>query len=37
MINISENRYNKMLYRRCGKSGIKLPAISLVYGITSVV
>lgn len=27
--NISADRYDKMLYRRCGKSGIKLPAISL--------
>jgi L-glyceraldehyde 3-phosphate reductase len=25
----SENRYDKMIYRRCGSSGIKLPAISL--------
>ena len=25
----TENRYDKMIYRRCGKSGIKLPAISL--------
>ena len=25
----SAERYNKMQYRRCGKSGIKLPAISL--------
>lgn len=25
----SENRYNDMTYRRCGKSGIKLPEISL--------
>lgn len=25
----SSKRYNKMQYRRCGKSGIKLPAISL--------
>ncbi len=25
----SENRYEEMLYRRCGRSGIKLPAISL--------
>jgi len=25
----SENRYDNMLYRRCGKSGIKLPAVSL--------
>jgi L-glyceraldehyde 3-phosphate reductase len=24
-----ENRYEKMIYRRCGKSGIQLPAISL--------
>jgi len=26
---LSENRYDKMIYRRCGKSGIKLPLISL--------
>ncbi len=26
---ISENRYDKMLYRRCGNSGLKLPAVSL--------
>jgi L-glyceraldehyde 3-phosphate reductase len=25
----SENRYDKMVYRRCGRSGVKLPAISL--------
>ena len=25
----AENRYEKMVYRRCGKSGLKLPAISL--------
>ncbi len=25
----SETRYNSMLYRRCGNSGIKLPALSL--------
>jgi L-glyceraldehyde 3-phosphate reductase len=25
----SENRYEKMLYNRCGNSGLKLPAISL--------
>ncbi len=25
----SEERYDKMLYRRCGKSGILLPALSL--------
>lgn len=24
-----ENRYEKMVYRRCGRSGLKLPAISL--------
>ena len=24
-----ENRYEQMVYNRCGKSGIKLPAISL--------
>ncbi len=27
--NPSLNRYDKMLYNRCGKSGLKLPAISL--------
>jgi len=25
----SENRYDKMIYNRCGQSGLKLPAISL--------
>ncbi len=25
----SEKRYDRMLYRRCGRSGVKLPAISL--------
>ncbi|MFP4145932.1 MAG: aldo/keto reductase [Phycisphaeraceae bacterium] len=25
----SEHRYDRMLYRRCGRSGLKLPAISL--------
>jgi L-glyceraldehyde 3-phosphate reductase len=25
----SENRYDKMVYRKCGQSGLKLPAISL--------
>ncbi len=25
----SDNRYEKMVYRRCGKSGLRLPAISL--------
>ncbi|ECL9665835.1 L-glyceraldehyde 3-phosphate reductase, partial [Salmonella enterica subsp. enterica serovar Derby] len=24
-----ENRYHTMEYRRCGRSGVKLPAISL--------
>ncbi len=27
--NFAENRYDKMLYRRCGRSGLHLPAISL--------
>jgi L-glyceraldehyde 3-phosphate reductase len=27
------NRYDSMIYRRCGKSGLKLPAISLAFGI----
>ena len=26
---ISNNRYDKMIYRRCGKSGIQMPVISL--------
>ncbi|MBQ8151113.1 MAG: L-glyceraldehyde 3-phosphate reductase, partial [Clostridia bacterium] len=25
----SENRYQSMQYRRCGRSGLKLPAITL--------
>jgi L-glyceraldehyde 3-phosphate reductase len=25
----AENRYEKMIYNRCGRSGLKLPAISL--------
>ena len=25
----AENRYEKMLFRTCGKSGLKLPALSL--------
>ena len=25
----AETRYDKMPYRRCGRSGLKLPAISL--------
>ncbi|MCM1232170.1 MAG: aldo/keto reductase [Ruminococcus flavefaciens] len=29
MYKAKENRYEKMLYRRCGKSGLKLPAVSL--------
>ena len=28
-MNFSANRYASMLYRRCGRSGLKLPAISL--------
>ena len=24
-----EKRYDRMVYRRCGKSGLKLPAVSL--------
>jgi L-glyceraldehyde 3-phosphate reductase len=28
-ISLSANRYDAMLYRRCGRSGLKLPAISL--------
>ncbi|MEZ0536493.1 L-glyceraldehyde 3-phosphate reductase [Caldicellulosiruptoraceae bacterium PP1] len=27
----SDNRYNNMVYRRCGKSGLKLPLISLGF------
>ena len=26
---ITENRYDRMVYNRCGDSGLKLPAISL--------
>ena len=29
MYQAAENRYEKIDYRRCGKSGIKLPEISL--------
>lgn len=29
MYTASENRYEKMIYNRCGKSGLKLPAVSL--------
>ncbi len=29
MYNASDKRYEKMPYRRCGKSGLKLPAVSL--------
>lgn len=29
MYTASENRYEKMQYNRCGKSGLKLPAVSL--------
>ncbi|MCC8136450.1 MAG: aldo/keto reductase [Ruminococcus sp.] len=27
----NENRYDKMIYNRCGKSGLKLPAVSLGF------
>ena len=27
--NAAENRYDQMIYNRCGKSGLKLPAVSL--------
>jgi L-glyceraldehyde 3-phosphate reductase len=27
--NFDKNRYDKMLYRRCGKSGLKLPVVSM--------
>lgn len=27
----ASNRYDSMIYRRCGKSGLKLPAISLGF------
>ncbi|MCM1522851.1 MAG: aldo/keto reductase [Ruminococcus sp.] len=29
MYTADEKRYDKMIYRRCGKSGLKLPAVSL--------
>ena len=29
MYTAKEDRYEKMIYRRCGKSGLKLPAVSL--------
>ena len=29
MYNADNNRYEKMMYRRCGKSGLKLPFVSL--------
>jgi len=31
MYNADPNRYNNMVYIRCGKSGLKLPAISLGF------
>lgn len=31
MYTADPNRYNNMLYIRCGKSGLKLPAISLGF------
>ena len=30
----SRKRYETMEYHFCGKSGLKLPAVSLVFGIT---
>ena len=29
MYQANENRYSQMQYRRCGKSGLKLPAVSM--------
>ena len=29
MFKANENRYDNMIYRRCGKSGLKLSAVSL--------
>lgn len=29
MYTANEKRYDKMIYRRCGRSGLKLPAVSL--------
>lgn len=29
MFKADDNRYEKMIYRKCGKSGLKLPAVSL--------
>ena len=29
MYRASENRYDNMVYNRCGNSGLKLPAVSL--------
>ena len=31
MYNAHENRYDNMVYNRCGASGIKLPAVSLGF------
>ena len=31
MYTASEKRYNDMIYNRCGKSGLKLPAVSLGF------
>ena len=31
MYNADENRYDTMIYNRCGASGIKLPAVSLGF------
>ena len=37
MYTANMQRYERMTYNRVGKSGLKLPAISLVYGTTSVI
>lgn len=33
----NEKRYDKMQYNRLGKSGLKLPAVSQDFGITSAI
>lgn len=35
MYRADQNRYGSMQYNRCGKSGLKLPAVSLGFGIIS--
>lgn len=34
MYKASKDRYDKMVYNRVGKSGLKIPALSLACGIT---